>query len=305
MDYPPIDMAPWENERKASLRPSLTAVAQTRDLSNLCIEEREPDQRIVANSNPRQRCQLLENSLYPTVKELSESTDHHDLSVEEIFAQAERYRMSMMIQRESDFHSSQNSRIPGAYHTTSQTQMDKPELPAWVETAHHVREKVQRQGFLSEVHHEASRRDPIILPDHPVLQLTNGKCNREGEVSERSRSSSFNSNNRRARPSPQPVKVEVAPGEYMTLRGSDETLRAIEMGYARIVTCFACSASLACVPDCNLVICPDCRVISPVCAEQDDRKMAQRNDDSWEGNGTYFQEASSPRGGVGLGLKMR
>jgi hypothetical protein len=309
-------MATRESERKASLRPSssLTSVVQTMDLSNLCIEEIQPDERIVA-SNPRQRCVLFENSLYPTVKELYESTDRHDLSVEDIFAQAERYRMSRikefkMLQRESHSYASQNSRKPGACRSNSQVQIEKPHLPAWVETAQNVREKVERHGFLYELQQEASRRDPIPFPqntdrmsDPPSQDLNNSFCYSE----ERSTTSSFN-NYRRARASTQPVEVEVAPGEFMPLRGSDETLQAIEMGYARIVTCFACCASLACVPDCELVICPDCRVISPICAELDDRKMAHRNQSPygcWEGNDGYYQDASPPPRGVGLGLKMR
>jgi hypothetical protein len=315
-------MVPRESERKASLRPSLTSVAQTTDgdLSNLCIEQREPDQRIVA-SHPRERCQQLENSLYPTVKELYEPDP---ISVEDIFAQAERYRMSIlkesrMLQKEQNFHSSQQSQSshrPGAYPSTSQIQ--KPGLPAWVETAQQVREKVERQGFLTQVHNEATRREnPMLLPLPPSLEHTNETSYRGEESSNGSRStissfrnSSTNNTYRRARPAPQPVEVEVSPGEFMPLRGSDETLEAIEMGYARIVTCFACSASLACVPDCELVICPDCRVISPICSEQDDddRKMAHRNDSPfgcWEVGNDYYNQASPPPRGVGLGLKMR
>jgi hypothetical protein len=92
----------------------------------------------------------------------------------------------------------------------------------------------------------------------------------------------------------------------MQLRGLTKPLKL--NGYARIVT-VSCSASLACVPDCELVICPDCRVISPICSEQDDdRKMAHRNDSpfgSWEVGNDYYHQASPPPRGVGLGLKMR
>lgn len=322
-------MAPHEHERKALLRPSLTSMVQTTDgdLANLCIGQGEPDQRIVA-SHPRERCQQLENSLYPTVKELSECTKYHDLSVEDIFAQAERYRMSRMkqsriLQKESNFHTnsqqsyqqsqSSNTGRPGAYPSTYQK--EKPGLSAWVETAQQVREKVERQGFLSEVHNEASRREhPMLLPLPPSLGHNNssyrGEKSSNGSRSTISSLRNGNTNNtyRRARPSPQPVEVEVAPGEFMQLRGSDETLEAIEMGYARIVTCFACCASLACVPDCELVICPDCRVISPICSEQDDDcKMAHRNDSpyGWEDGNDYYHQASPPPRGVGLGLKMR
>jgi hypothetical protein len=92
----------------------------------------------------------------------------------------------------------------------------------------------------------------------------------------------------------------------MPLRGSEETLQAIEMGLARIVTCFVCNHSLACVPDCELVICPDCRVISPVPPAEDDRNTVHRGDGPrgiWED--AYYYEARPARRGVGLGLKMR
>ena len=79
------------------------------------------------------------------------------------------------------------------------------------------------------------------------------------------------------------VDVEIAPGQYMPLRGSAETLEAVESGKASMVSCFACEATLWCVPDADLVVCPDCRILSPLASKQ----------------------SSPPRvGGVGLGMKV-
>jgi hypothetical protein len=80
-------------------------------------------------------------------------------------------------------------------------------------------------------------------------------------------------------------EVEVAPGEYMPLRGSAETLKAIESGKACKVTCFACQASLWCVPDADLVLCPDCRILSPLSSKESSQLWTRH-------------------GGVGLGARV-
>jgi hypothetical protein len=77
--------------------------------------------------------------------------------------------------------------------------------------------------------------------------------------------------------------VEVAPGKYMLLRGSAETVEAVESGKASVVSCFACEAALWCVPDADLVLCPDCRILSPI----DSKPSSQHG-----------------VGGVGLGMKV-
>mmetsp|Transcript_28032 Transcript_28032/g.39482 ORF Transcript_28032/g.39482 Transcript_28032/m.39482 type:complete len:292 (-) Transcript_28032:102-977(-) len=64
-------------------------------------------------------------------------------------------------------------------------------------------------------------------------------------------------------------EVEVAPGKYMPLRGATETLAAVNNGTSRLVGCLACQTSLRCVPDAELVICPVCRILSPVCSDDE------------------------------------
>ena len=61
-----------------------------------------------------------------------------------------------------------------------------------------------------------------------------------------------------------PLQVEVYPGEFLQLRGAKETFAAVERGHSQSVFCYACGLGLRCVADCELVICPDCRIMSPV-----------------------------------------
>jgi hypothetical protein len=63
------------------------------------------------------------------------------------------------------------------------------------------------------------------------------------------------------------LQVEVSPGEYMSLRGAEETIQAIESGYSKFVKCYGCNAQLQCVGDCQLVLCPDCKIMSPALLE--------------------------------------
>lgn len=59
-------------------------------------------------------------------------------------------------------------------------------------------------------------------------------------------------------------QIEIAPGILKTLRGSEETWKAIETGNIVPVTCMACSLSLHCLDDAEFVICPACRAVGPV-----------------------------------------
>ena len=59
-------------------------------------------------------------------------------------------------------------------------------------------------------------------------------------------------------------KIEVADGVFMRLRGSQETQECWNRGECIQTTCFVCDIQLACVRDCDCVICPQCRLVSPV-----------------------------------------
>jgi hypothetical protein len=60
------------------------------------------------------------------------------------------------------------------------------------------------------------------------------------------------------------VTVEVAPGVNLRLRGAVETLQAIEDDFYVPVYCSCCTTMIFCIEDADFVLCPDCRVVSPV-----------------------------------------
>ncbi|CAB9513521.1 expressed unknown protein [Seminavis robusta] len=60
------------------------------------------------------------------------------------------------------------------------------------------------------------------------------------------------------------LQVEIQPGVFQHLRGSAETLRAIEQKKIQKTTCMSCTVKLFCVPDAEYVLCPVCRVVSPI-----------------------------------------
>jgi len=84
--------------------------------------------------------------------------------------------------------------------------------------------------------------------------------------------------------------IEVAPGVKMEVRGADETLRAIHGGYAIIAICSCCQVKLRCVPDAEVVVCPDCRVLTPLVTDYSKTK---------NNNISFAQKR-----GIGLGQKI-
>lgn len=73
--------------------------------------------------------------------------------------------------------------------------------------------------------------------------------------------------------------MEIAPGEKVRLRGAKETWQAVENDFYLPTTCFSCDTDLCCIMDASYVLCPRCKVVSPV--------------EGWAGG---------PDGGVGLGF---
>jgi hypothetical protein len=60
------------------------------------------------------------------------------------------------------------------------------------------------------------------------------------------------------------MTIEVAPGLSVRLRGADETWRAIQSDQYQPCTCMECNTHMFCIADAWLVLCPTCRVASPV-----------------------------------------
>jgi hypothetical protein len=59
------------------------------------------------------------------------------------------------------------------------------------------------------------------------------------------------------------AQIEIAPGKYLPLRGAAETTHAMECGFCVTIPCMVCNTLLICIANCELVLCPDCRILSP------------------------------------------
>jgi hypothetical protein len=89
--------------------------------------------------------------------------------------------------------------------------------------------------------------------------------------------------------------IEVAPGEYWPLRSAAETLAAIEDDYFMPTSCATCCQTIFCIQDAKYVLCPECRVVSPM---EDD---STHDDDDDQDSASCRHNA---RFGVGLGFTM-
>ena len=59
-------------------------------------------------------------------------------------------------------------------------------------------------------------------------------------------------------------QIEIAPGIMARLRGAQETWSCVENDFYLPTTCFCCSSDLFCIMDANYVLCPMCKVVSPL-----------------------------------------
>lgn len=91
--------------------------------------------------------------------------------------------------------------------------------------------------------------------------------------------------NRRASCSdvPQQTMVDIAPGVQAPLRGTQETYKAVAKDFYGNISCFGCNLELCCIADVSYVVCPECKVISPL-------------------EGTKFEGKDIQRHGLGLGF---
>jgi hypothetical protein len=77
-------------------------------------------------------------------------------------------------------------------------------------------------------------------------------------------SSSYSDEHHHDQQQPQQNVIEVSPGLFLTLRTSQETIQAFTTGTAVKIKCLLCPLQLYCVPDCEMVLCPDCRILVPL-----------------------------------------
>ena len=61
-----------------------------------------------------------------------------------------------------------------------------------------------------------------------------------------------------------PIYLEIEKGKLERLRGSKEMMQALNVGYVRQVDCLCCPCHMVCIADAAMVLCPNCRSISPI-----------------------------------------
>jgi hypothetical protein len=89
--------------------------------------------------------------------------------------------------------------------------------------------------------------------------------------------------------------VEIAPGLNVRLRGAEETRDCIGLFFFMPCTCLGCSQELCCIQDAAFVLCPACRVVSPL---DNTGCCSEESNSTFSSTTTGFQH----QGGVGLGF---
>ena len=87
-----------------------------------------------------------------------------------------------------------------------------------------------------------------------------------------------------------PMEFEVSPGVWMKLRGAEETWAAVELGQYAPTICLVCDKKLLVIDDAECVLCPDCRVVSPIVMDED--------------SGFIDKESKQRKSGIGLGFTV-
>lgn len=62
--------------------------------------------------------------------------------------------------------------------------------------------------------------------------------------------------------------IQVAPGEWLPLRGAAETWAAVQSDFYMPTGCVCCEQTIFCIQDAAFVLCPTCKVVSPGFGEE-------------------------------------
>ncbi len=242
------------------------------DLSNLVfkatginstrVQTQEPSMVSRRLRKPRERKQL-----YPTER-MIQSTDDF------IFDTTEK-RKNKVSHLLLEQHSSFTRRTKGGAMTTYSTRDYQVETlgPGAYE-------------FIPEVQEE-DRKPP---PTAGVSKFRNNTSSEYEPAPQGYNNSSFDDDSQgpeSEQPARTNLQIEISPGVFVRLRGSEETWSAIQSGNSTHATCYSCELSLLCIADAEYVICPACRVVSPL------------------STGSYGQPSNPActTGGVGLGMQ--
>jgi hypothetical protein len=296
------------------------------DVSNLHSKRGKP-----RTSRQRKSSRLSDTVLYPNSDDLRLIIPETE-SAEAIFSRIPIQRSSFstnsfcsqstLSSQSKSYGKADYRSVPGAYHAAAppQQRKSKPPLPTWVgnsrtEVEDKCIERTSRQpySYTLEPPIPSFEQHSYGSGYYSVQPIRSRRCSSISIGSDAaSIPESLCEDERRAPPRGSRPHIEVSPGHFMELRGSSETMQALEGGYAVTVTCVQCQIRIKCVPDCELVICPDCRVMSPLyqtisklpCPALSEYGYNKYDHHSQYGDVKVSHRPSSRVGGVGLGLKV-
>ena len=267
------------------------------DLSNLVSKQfpRQPLKRVPSNSSkpPVERKRRKKQSIYPTSLQANELGE---LNATEVLARCKRQVKKQQQTRMSPSMSLSSSSLPGAYATKPSAAAAMPKKLEHSNYSRHMEEHLNWVDNNCGDRHDYSSGGGYASAASAGGGYHGGGYNHNSSYyGGNSHASGYDrggygrggySNHHHHSPprNNAPLQVEITPGVFAPLRGSDETWHAIEDGFSTRVDCILCTTSLLCIADADYVLCPECRVVSP----------------------TNTHELKLPPnhvGGVGLGLK--
>jgi hypothetical protein len=289
-----------EREQERYL-PWLSAGGVEWDLSNLC------DGNTSYHLSQSVRSSRSEAPLYPSIQE---GASIPDINVLDAFEKAAA--MTARGGRDPSRHTTSLLMNPGAARPKQ-----PPESNVGFDSSRLVRNEIQFSEVAASIpsrvamddwrfahmhHHPVSSASTTNISPIPMMMKSTDDSSQRKTTNER-------------------LQVQISPGEYMPLRGAQETWEAINNGSSRIVDCVGCQSVLQCVSDCQLVICPDCKLVSPVslCSGDPENQIDYYNGmprcpTIWQDDEKkeYPSAACSssrervyfPIGGIGLGMKV-
>jgi hypothetical protein len=92
--------------------------------------------------------------------------------------------------------------------------------------------------------------------------------------------------------------IEISPGVHVRLRGAEETWDSIGRDFFMPCLCFCCSHELCCIQDADYVLCPKCRVVSPM----DTTSYGSESANATAASASASTAGIEHEGGVGLGF---
>jgi hypothetical protein len=256
----------------------------------------------------QQRTHALLCDIYPTLRNVE---DIAELDVDKVLQDCIVMRNNSKSSRSSDSSNSAVERSSIRTSTNNRYLLQQQQVPPMTTSSRGSPRRSSDWGttpnFTGFSSSSSSRRSDVYQ-DEPQIESLRHSASTAATNTNRAHQSLFSfssSSSSSSSPLPLPARVEsieIGPGCSKTLRGADETTRAVKFGFIEHQDCLSCSVPLVYVADAEYVLCPKCRVISPVlscfgmstgsCHAFDVNPCKQRPLNFW----------GSAAGGVGLGL---